>query len=801
MGSHSRIRIRISSRSRRIIVNRRSSTPAAASPRSPPCQTPGNSNSPPRSPAPARRSRPARARPPRSREGAASRTTITPLTRNPRPWRRRSSASYPNPPGAFRSTRITCGRPSTATTCRRRWTGRRRCSASWGILTITITTTGRGEGRGGRLRRPGGGPTQQLSPKNYYELHMRALDELPNLEEFLLGLAETDDAAEAGAGTGTISAPSSVSAPNGSGAERRRTMREIYDAVQHTPRVVPRLYLQICAGSALIRSGEAGPRTVLEDLVEAVKCVQSPIRGLFLRHYLLQATRDKLPNAPAPPGPSDSADSGAGAARAESRAVDEAGGSEGEGGGITAESGAAAAKKGDAGTVEDAYTFVLSNFIEMNKLWVRIQNLSGERSNKEARKRREKERNELRLLVGTNLVRLSQLEGVSSEVYGSVILPQILDQIAACRDPLAQAYLMDCIIQVFPDEFHIETLEVFLGVCPKLREKVNIRTIVQSMMERLANYYADASLFEGEDTYGIKGAISTDSFQMFDNCTRSIFEARGATMPPKEVIRLETALLNFSLRCYPGRMDHISRCLGVCAASLRGEDTHGAIAAARQETDPINGQAPMATSAGTRRPLDEAAIDELEKLLSIPLDSLALKVLELEHYSDLLTFLPWDNRCQVAVVMLTAVQTSGKAITDVRQVEELFSIITPLTRNAETARSAIDEAGGAVNRTTDLMGALGVALGTGESFNKTADPAAAAAEGGNATGITPFSPAFRQEQVLVAKLVHLLIHDNTDIAYQMLVVARKHLCKGPVKSLFYAITCLILFAASLSHYL
>ena len=48
----------------------------------------------------------------------------------------------------------------------------------------------------------------------------------------------------------------------------------------------------------------------------------------------------------------------------------------------------------------------------------------------------------------------------------------------------------------------------------------------------------------------------------------------------------------------------------------------------------------MWTIAGTRKPLNEAAIDELEKLLSVPLDSLVLKVIELEHYSDLLTFLP-----------------------------------------------------------------------------------------------------------------------------------------------------------------
>ena len=73
----------------------------------------------------------------------------------------------------------------------------------------------------------------------------------------------------------------------------------------------------------------------------------------------------------------------------------------------------------------------------------------------------------------------------------------------------------------------------------------------------------------------------------------------------------------------------------------------------------------MSTITGTRRPLDEAAIDELEKLLSVPLDSVVLKVLELEQYSDLLTVLPWDNRCQVAVVMLMVVQASGKGLMDV----------------------------------------------------------------------------------------------------------------------------------------
>ena len=87
-------------------------------------------------------------------------------------------------------------------------------------------------------------------------------------------------------------------------------------------------------------------------------------------------------------------------------------------------------------------------------------------------------------------------------------------------------------------------------------------------------------------------------------------------------------------------MDHISCYIGVCAASFRGEDTHGAVVAARQDTKPINRQATMSSITGTHKPLDESAIDELEIIISIPLDSLLLKVLELKKYSDLLNLLP-----------------------------------------------------------------------------------------------------------------------------------------------------------------
>jgi vacuolar protein sorting-associated protein 35 len=50
--------------------------------------------------------------------------------------------------------------------------------------------------------------------------------------------------------------------------------------------------------------------------------------------------------------------------------------------------------------------------------------------------------------VGTNLVRLSNLEGVDSEMYKALVLPRILEQVITCKDQIAQQYLMECIIQV-----------------------------------------------------------------------------------------------------------------------------------------------------------------------------------------------------------------------------------------------------------------------------------------------------------------------------------------------------------------
>jgi vacuolar protein sorting-associated protein 35 len=74
-------------------------------------------------------------------------------------------------------------------------------------------------------------------------------------------------------------------------------MADLYESVQHAGNIIPRLYLLITVGSAYIKTKEAPVKFILHDLFDMVKGVQQPIRGLFLRYYLLKMMKDKLPDS------------------------------------------------------------------------------------------------------------------------------------------------------------------------------------------------------------------------------------------------------------------------------------------------------------------------------------------------------------------------------------------------------------------------------------------------------------------------------------------------------------------------
>ncbi|POW10606.1 hypothetical protein PSTT_05997 [Puccinia striiformis] len=218
-------------------------------------------------------------------------------------------------------------------------------------------------------------------------------------------------------------------------------LADLYELVQYAGNIVPRLYLMITVGTVYMSIPDAPVKEIMKDMMEMTRGVQHPTRGLFLRHYL-SAHQDTIDRAFGRVSPS--------------------------------------------GNLHDSLGFVLTNFIEMNKLWVRLQHQGLSRD----REKREMERKELRILVGTNLVRLSQLDGVDLDMYQGMILPAVLEQVVNCKDTIAQEYLMEVVIQVFTDNFHLRTLGPFLSATAQLHPKVNIKQIVIALIDRLAAYAA-----------------------------------------------------------------------------------------------------------------------------------------------------------------------------------------------------------------------------------------------------------------------------------------------------------------------
>lgn len=142
--------------------------------------------------------------------------------------------------------------------------------------------------------------TSLLTPKNYYQLFIQVFDEMRELESYFK-----------------------------EEYRRGRKMNDLYESVQHATSLIPRLYLLITVGSVYIQTHEVGANKILTDLLEMIKAVQHPLRGLFLRYYFLKMCKQRLPDK----------------------------GSEYE---------------GEGGDVMDAINVITRNLTEMNKLWIRM---------------------------------------------------------------------------------------------------------------------------------------------------------------------------------------------------------------------------------------------------------------------------------------------------------------------------------------------------------------------------------------------------------------------------------------------
>lgn len=388
---------------------------------------------------------------------------------------------------------------------------------------------------------------------------------------------------------------------------RGRSLKDLYGLVQHAGNVLPRLYLLCTVGACCIRAKVAPAQAILKDMVEMCRGVQHPTRGLFLRAYLVQVCRGLLPDTD----------------------------SEYEG--------------GENGTVDDAIDFLLLNFTEMNKLWVRMRHQGSARDAAKI----EAERAQLADLVGKNLTQLSQLDGLSFELYNNVVLPRVLEQVVNCKDDLAQQYLMQCLIMGFPDDFHLGTLGTLLGALPSLQAGVKLHSVMASLLDRLASFASTG----GVDAQS--QLVYADAFGKACSAASESIE-KHPDVPAGDVAALYGALLSFVGAVHPDRVEYADKVLKMCYSALK-----------------------------VRNPIDEDPRAEraLVSLLSSSLERYdPVTVLGLDNFMLVVDLLTPDKRRDIAIKIAQAVVKNGgdiRPIASLANVDRLFLFLMPLSRDDE----------------------------------------------------------------------------------------------------------------------
>ena len=238
--------------------------------------------------------------------------------------------------------------------------------------------------------------TNLLSPKNYYQLFTAIFDELIYLQNYF-----KED------------------------SKKGRRFKELYEAVQQSISIIPRVYLLITVGKVFIESGQCDKNEIIYDMIQMTKGVQNPIRGLFSRYFLLKMLKDYLIN------------------------------------------------------IDD----LIDNFKDMNRLWIRIkntQNLNKDKINSI--------RNELKVLVGENITRLADFPEINIEIYKNQILFPLLKAIIDCNDEISQEYVLECIIHAFPDEFNIICMDEILSSLTEMNENFDIKNIFITILDKLGKF-------------------------------------------------------------------------------------------------------------------------------------------------------------------------------------------------------------------------------------------------------------------------------------------------------------------------
>ena len=397
-------------------------------------------------------------------------------------------------------------------------------------------------------------------------------------------------------------------------ARRGRRMKDLYDTVQQCENIIPRLFLLICVASAYIETGQTNATDIIFDLFNLIKGVQNPLRGLFCRYFFLKMIKDRLPDI----------------------------GNEYE-------------KPG--ASPDDTVKFILNNLEEMNGLWIRITKnnsiIGGEEDVDIVSSL--KEREQLKILIGENITRLSSLNCVNVELYQKKVLPKIIEILLESKDSLSQQYLLECVVHAFPDEHNIACMNMLLDTCSKLQSNVDVKSIFISLMQKLAKYV--------ENSKDEKNII--DSTQKIFNIVKGninkIMSESNANMDVNKLIELQVAFLNFTIKCCPEkeRLDSVNNILIDCVNLL---------------------------SKNKAEIISNDTIKLIGRLLSVPLES-NMSIFSMGTFPELMRYLDYASRATLSLRIIDSLvnQSSSVKLDNSERVSALMDFIRPLLEDSPDA--------------------------------------------------------------------------------------------------------------------
>ncbi|ODV96134.1 hypothetical protein PACTADRAFT_49536 [Pachysolen tannophilus NRRL Y-2460] len=531
--------------------------------------------------------------------------------------------------------------------------------------------------------------TNLLTPKQYYELYILVFDGLNYLSVYLKE------------------------------NHLNNHLANLYELVQYAGNIVPRLYLMITVGTVYMSIPDAPIKEIMKDMIDMCRGVQHPIRGLFLRYYLTQRTKDLLP--------------------VKVTAISE-----------------------HSGKLEDSIQFIITNFIEMNKLWVRLQH----QGHSSERNKRIKERQELQILVGSNLVRLSQLDHIDSLYYKDHILPTVLEQITQCRDVIAQEYLLDVIIQVFPDDFQLATLDDFLNATLNLNPEVSLKKILITLINRLVGYKKREEIDDvSEKLKTIQ--LNTDEERGVDDITNDIdlfgkvWNYVQKLIEQKPSIHLEDlstildALTKLSITYYPSNYENLSQIYGYAIEVQKNFETNNSIKS-KESSELVN---------ANWRLLALSPIYNLSNLLDL---------LNIEHYYE---FLESQHNLKkiVAIEIIEKILKNDVKITEINSIHKMFQLLSFIIESKHDDNNS-GKSSAAMKRK------LNKSLLFGNDETDSLKSASISVASDNHSSIDNIETVIQQENL--AKILHFIYNVNPFINFELLVTAKSYLSKGGLKIKF-----------------